>query len=84
MDPLFHHQEVLLGPKESRVTEGCRVLLDLWDQLDQQDKKENMDFLVVLDALVFLEEKERREILLAHQASLVLLAHLDPQAGFLD
>lgn len=73
-----------MGPKESRVTGGCRVLLDLWDQLDQQDKKENMDFLVVLDALVFLEEKERRGILLAHQAPLVLLAHLDPQAGFLD
>lgn len=66
------------------MTVACLVPLDLWDQLDQQDKKENMDFLVVQDDLVCLGEKGRRGTLLAHRVHLVLLANLDPQEGFLD
>lgn len=73
-----------MGLKALRVTVAYLAPQDLWDQLVRLGKKENTDSLVVQDDLVFLEEKERKEILLALRAHLVLLAHLDFQEGFLD
>lgn len=82
MDLSFQPQEVLQEAKAIRGTGVSQVLLALWVQSVHRGKKANMDFLVVQEGLVCLEEKETKEILLACWDHLVLLAHLDPREGF--